>query len=124
MSKPSGQEALRKLIKTLGLLGVFAIVGVGIWIAASGSGSATADSGTMANVMCEQFAEKRLVSPASAAWPHSRMANIEKIAGGKYRVRTYVDSQNAYGALVRSRVDCTLQFRGGDEWALESITIE
>jgi len=78
----------------------------------------------MAHVMCEDFAEKRLKSPVSAEWSSITTAkSTTKLAENRYRVRTYVDSQNAFGALIRTHVDCTLRVQG-DEWMLESIALE
>ncbi|KKK95927.1 hypothetical protein LCGC14_2667880 [marine sediment metagenome] len=77
----------------------------------------------MAHVMCEDFAENRLKSPGSAEWPSITVAeSTTKLAENRYRVRTYVDSQNAFGALIRTQVDCTLRVQD-DEWTLENITL-
>lgn len=74
-------------------------------------------------VACQAAAEQRLRSPATAEWPSSRASNIEHLGSGRYRVRTHVDAQNAFGAMIRSNVDCAVRFTTQRSWVLDSITM-
>jgi len=43
------------------------------------------------------------------------------LGGGRYRVQSYVDAQNSFGAMIRTRYDCTVHWIGGDRWKLEDL---
>lgn len=78
-----------------------------------------------AYTMCQQFVEDRLRAPSTADWPWVSTSDVtEHLGGGKYRVRTYVDSENAFGANVRTTIDCTVQHEEGDRWTLERLETE
>jgi hypothetical protein len=76
-----------------------------------------------AYVVCQQFVEDRLVAPATAEFggPYSQVTKT--LGGGRYEVDTYVDSQNGFGALVRSDFVCTVKHVAGDRYSLESLDI-
>ncbi len=79
------------------------------------------DDRLMAWVMCQQFIEARLISPSSAEFPvMDTEATIERVADSghqpwPYRVRSYVDSQNGFGAMIRKgfEVDPILRTTAG-----------
>jgi hypothetical protein len=103
---------------------VFYLVSVGVQSSGSGSGSGssattrqviTMPSGRTldqydAQILCEGRVRDRLVSPGSArfagrsdsAWTNPRLS------GNTWRHRVVVDSQNSFGALLRSEWDCVL----------------
>lgn len=76
----------------------------------------------MARQACEHFVSQNLKAPATARFsPHAETS----IAGsdvGPYTVVGYVDSQNGFGALIRSKYACTLSF-SGDLAQLSDISI-
>lgn len=74
-------------------------------------------------VACKTFVEKRLKSPASAEWPPSYPKHTQALGGNRYRVRVYVDSQNAFGAVLRTQVDCTVTVEGSS-WELNNLALE
>ncbi len=81
----------------------------------------------MAYYMCQDFIEKRLAAPATAKWPSSSEINIATLTGTgreSYRVRGYVDSQNSFGALLRTNYVCDVSFMGKDNWHLENLTFD
>ena len=72
---------------------------------------------------CQEFTEERLVSPASAKWPWDNRPYTSHLGAGRFRVQTHVDSQNAFGAMLRTPVGCVVQ-KKGTSWTLESLSME
>lgn len=61
--------------------------------------------------VCKKSVLKILKSPASAKFP--RLGNATYVQpGGVYLISGDVDSQNSYGALLRSMFSCTIAFEG------------
>ena len=69
--------------------------------------------------MCKRFMRRRLRSPSSASFPWS--ASAEHLGGRRYKVVSYVDAENGFGAEIRTDYSCIVRKRGGDSWALEGI---
>lgn len=70
---------------------------------------------TAAFVICKNFVEQRLKSPTSADFPWlDRTA--ERTGPRSFRIVSYVDAQNAFGAKIRTHFQCKLTFKSG-EWA-------
>ena len=74
-----------------------------------------------ASVMAEQFAQKKLKSPGSAKFQSFLDQKIEDLGEGKYKISSYVDSQNSFGALVRNNYTCTLKYIDNNKWQLENL---
>lgn len=62
---------------------------------------------------CEQFITNRLKSPKTAEFPWSGDAKIIR-TGNNFKVRSYVDSQNGFGALIRTYFVCTVECENSD----------
>lgn len=59
-----------------------------------------------------------LKSPSTAVFPSASEANIFKQAPCRYKVRSYVDSQNAFGAIVRVKYSIIMEYNPKDKaWA-------
>ena len=67
---------------------------------------------------CEGFAGKRLKSPASAEYDLTATRD-----GGQWVVTGTVDSQNGFGAMIRSNVECRITLTD-DLATLEAITVD
>jgi len=65
--------------------------------------------------MCKNFVERRLKSPKTADFPWFDH-NVQKTGPRSFTVASYVDSQNSFGATIRTQFQCKLTFKGG-EWA-------
>lgn len=76
-----------------------------------------------AYVMCQQWLEERLKSPASADYPFGGSAEMKDLGEGKYSIASYVDAQNSFGAMMRINYSCTTQWVEGTTWRLESMTV-
>jgi len=80
-------------------------------------------SASGAYVMCQDFVEKRLRAPSTADFPWGYSDYVTDLGGGKYRVRAYVDAENAFGGTVRNSFDCTVKYIGNDKWRLETLDL-
>lgn len=66
----------------------------------------------------EKFIPARLKAPATAKFSNVKILG----ADGGYVVSGSVDSQNAFGALVRATWSCTVH-SSGDQWVLDSAGV-
>jgi hypothetical protein len=77
--------------------------------------------------ICKQFIEPRLTSPASAEYPNffedDGEVTVWRRANGDYSYYSQVDSENAFGAALRSVFECTVDYRGGDRWVLVDLVL-
>ena len=83
-----------------------------------------ADSKTI----CQQFVADTLKAPATARFEPTDTVMAAINPDKKYRhlsfvwdTMGYVDSQNSFGALIRSKYICTVQRTGPDDWRLLNI---
>ncbi len=75
-------------------------------------------------VACKSSIVRQLVSPASADHPFVHSDELTTHLGDdRYRVRSYVDSQNKFGAMLRTQYDCVVE-RAGETWKLISLETE
>lgn len=76
-----------------------------------------------AYVVCQQFVEDRLRAPSTAEFgePYSQVTTHN--GGGEYTVRTYVDAENAFGAMIRNDFTCIVQHTSGDSYRLVDLTM-
>ena len=77
-----------------------------------------------AYLMSETFMKRHLKAPASASFPSHDAASITRIDCGKWRVASYVDAHNSFGALVRTRFSVLLSYDGDRTWSMESINMD
>lgn len=63
----------------------------------------------------ENFVKMKIKSPSTARFPSTleKSKHIVKIKEGKYKVASWVDSQNGFGATVRSGFSCTIVIANG-----------
>jgi len=82
----------------------------------------------MAFVMCERFVKEKLKSPATAEFAPYREQGVSANRGGRtgaYSVSSYVDAQNDFGAMVRTRFRCDVHYDSvADRWYLDDLQIE
>lgn len=74
----------------------------------------------------QRIIERHLKAPASAKFPLSNSSSVRINAVGKckYRVESYVDSQNAFGAMVRTPFSITVEGNPAkDEWLGSSLSM-
>jgi hypothetical protein len=76
----------------------------------------------MAYVMMQNFVKDRLVSPGSAKfeWITEPDCKIEK-TDFEYSISSWVDSQNSFGALIRTRFSGVVRQVDKDNWELLAL---
>ena len=83
-----------------------------------GMGKATAYS------LCKQNVEKKLKAPATAEFEGVTSARISQSEDRtQWSVRMHVDSENGFGALVRTEIACTVKPESPDRGLVESVLI-
>lgn len=81
--------------------------------------------------MAQQFVNDRLKSPSTASYGgifsgdyQDADSVVTNLGGGKYRVVAWVDSQNAFGATIRTHFVCELEYVGSDKWRCTSLVFD
>ena len=82
-----------------------------------------------AYVMIQEFVEKRLVSPSSAEFPDAldgfdHDKNIDYLGDQTYVIRSYVDSENAFGASLRTQFTGKIKQTSKDKWQLLELNLK
>lgn len=130
-------DSKKKEPKKYGCLGSLLIVG-GVFIfglmlmSVFNTGSSSSSSYTppahdksMAWQMTQDFVEKRLSSPSTAEFPWSSDPDVDITQNGTtYNVQGYVDSENGFGAQIRTNFEAELRYDGGGTWSLISLEFE
>jgi len=84
------------------------------------------DNSIGAYIMMEGFIKDRLRSPASAEFPgvfDGKLDHVKYLGDRKYIITSYVDSQNGYGAMIRSTFIGEIEQINKDHWSLKSLVI-
>lgn len=87
----------------IGLIAVLVFIG-SIF---SGESDPADEQRGLARIYCERAVEQRLLSPSTARFSHDRT-----VGSNPFEVRGQVDSQNGFGATVRTGYGCTVTFTG------------
>ena len=74
--------------------------------------------------ICQIQMESRLTSPSSADFPFGIAADVETIGDNQYRLRSYVDSDNAFGATLRTDFDCVVSGTGDEISGYELVRLD
>jgi hypothetical protein len=122
---PAASVSRRALIG-YAVLGLLVLVIVAINVAQSGRSSAPrpampSDDSAAAFVMCKKFVGDRLKAPATADFASILSSTTRTLASDKYEVTSYVDSQNGFGAQIRTHYVCTVAAIGNDQWRLINL---
>lgn len=75
----------------------------------------TKDYSTMAFIQCRLYVEDRLVSPSTADFPSALLADVRDVGNNVFEIRSHVDSQNSFGAMIRTNYFCKIQYVGTAE---------
>ncbi|MEI6880278.1 MAG: zinc ribbon domain-containing protein [Bacteroidota bacterium] len=78
-------------------------------------------------VMHRHFIEQLLKSPSSADFENSLAVKAVDLGNNRFKITSHVDSQNGFGAVIRTEYEIILRYLGGDpltlnNWELEDYT--
>ncbi len=79
-----------------------------------------ADNSVKAWVFTQMYVEQNLKSPGSAKFPLDYREYVQK-NGTTYTVNSYVDSQNSFGAMIRTHFSATVKETDEDNWEMISF---
>lgn len=88
---------------------------------------ASKDNSLLAYNITEDWVKQRLKAPSTAEFPgifDGKADHIQRLDDKKYRIRSWVDSQDAFGAQIRTHWEAVVQQTGEYDWKLLSLTIE
>lgn len=73
-----------------------------------------------AAAMCQVFVKDRLKAPKTAEFEPAYKASAVTTGSGinSWLVKSYVDSENSFGAMVRTDYICKVKYVGNDKWEL------
>lgn len=70
--------------------------------------------------LCEEAVARRLRSPGTADFPFGHAGSVARVNANRHQLVSYVDSQNGFGATVRTRFRCVVD-GSGDEVARYTV---
>lgn len=70
-----------------------------------------------------EFVKQRLKAPSTAKFAPGRESAVAILPDGNYAVQSWVDSQNSFGAMIRTKYIAVLKPMG-DKWQLVKIATE
>ncbi|MEW9530692.1 hypothetical protein [Microbispora sp. NPDC049125] len=88
------------------------------------SGGPAKPDGITASIMCERFVKDRLKAPGNADFGGAADTEVTTVSGVKpwqYKVRSYVDSENSFGAKIRTTYVCDIKTNGDGDWNLVDL---
>jgi hypothetical protein len=78
-----------------------------------------------AYLVSQDFIKRNLKAPSTATFAKHNYgedpARVVKLDNGNYGVSIWVDSQNGFGAMIRTKFVLEVKPNGGDMWSLVSI---
>lgn len=104
--------------------GIIALIFVISQFSEDNNGTGDADP-ILAYNYAKDFIKDRLKSPSTAEFPGTfeKKNHVRDLGNGQYQINSWVDSQNSFGATIRSRWSCRIIFSNGKVQA-EKIIIE
>lgn len=124
---PSGGRLVRALLTVVVLAGAAVVVSMAAMVfTSSASTPPPAPNGRDAFLICRTFVTDRLRAPKTAEFPSSGDTGItiRPVGRDAFEVHAFVDSQNGFGALVRTRFTCTVEPAAGANWRLIDLKVE
>ena len=67
--------------------------------------------------------EGQLKAPKGASFPSGGHRNVKSLGNDRYRISSYVDSQNSFGVSVRNHFSGVIRDNGGS-WTVESFSFQ
>lgn len=83
---------------------------------------AKCDDPGLAYTMAQNFVRAKLVAPSTAEFPSISKAILQSEGGCKFKVQSFVDSQNSLGANLRQNFMAEVRYdRQSGKWLLENL---
>jgi len=78
---------------------------------------------TEAYIMSQQFVKNCLKAPSTAKFPRAIEweGHTTQIDSRTFLINSWVDSQNSFGAMLRTKFSCKVQYKGNDQWTCLDI---
>lgn len=80
----------------------------------------------MAFVMSQTFVSRQLKAPSTAKFPYITDSGVSSVSLGecKFKVRAYVDAQNGFGAMIRTRYSADMEYLPDeDAWVGTNVQV-
>jgi hypothetical protein len=102
----------KQLLHISSILAIFAFIFLAFGSDDDNSSSSTETNKMLAYNYAEDFVKQRLKSPSTAEFPglFEKADHITELGNDEYRINSWVDSQNGFGAMIRSKFSCKIIF--------------
>jgi hypothetical protein len=61
---------------------------------------------------CQIAVKQSLKAPRTAKFPWTGVDAVQESWGGRFSYRSYVDAENSFGAMIRTRFECEVEDDG------------
>lgn len=77
-------------------------------------------------LVAQKHVKKQLKSPSTAAFPgiFDDRPEVRSLGSNKYRIRSWVDAQNGFGATIRSNFECVVETDGKGGWRVVTFKMD
>jgi len=131
--QPNDDESVKLVKFSAVVVAVIVVVGL-LWASAGAGKKSNSTSATPVSyskpdnadaiTFAQTFVKRLLKAPSTASFPWSfNEYDVSDLGGGRWRVSGYVDAQNGFGAMLRSRWTVEMQVEGST-WKLVDASID
>lgn len=117
---------MRKHFQVIGFIFAILFITYGCTANSPSSSSSTTSSSTKSTIAtgsqteactyAQMEIENKLKSPSTAKHPACSLNTYTKLSASKYKVKSYVEAQNSFGAIVRTNYQCTVTFNNDSSY--------
>jgi hypothetical protein len=103
-----------------------ALICIAVFVSCSEASEDPRVGQAMAFDVCTQFVEDRLKAPGTASYPDFWDDDGEVVVSGtppEYVVTSHVDSENSFGANIRTAFICEVRHVEGDQYRLVDLAL-
>lgn len=115
------QKEVNKNKSNIGCIAAFFLVGIIFLIIQLSPSSNEGNKDMEAFIVSQDYVTPQLKTPAEAEFP-TFSDSFVTVSGNIYTIHSYVDSQNSFGANIRSSYTCILKLEN-DLFYLQSVNI-
>lgn len=74
--------------------------------------------------MAQQFVQENLRAPSTAKFPSCYDVSVTTLSATQYSISSYVDSENGFGAMLRTGYTAKVEYVGDDKWNLIDLQFD